>query len=367
MRHLLVPACVCVMTLAGATGTDSKLSMETSKLSLEKFSGRANKNNKNDDRASTPAAPGEPVHADIPIDESTADIARETPESDTQFKIAEPIPLPPIAKPVVHRSPREICESLTDAAKSNDLPVPFFISLLFQESRFNAGVVSPAGAQGIAQFMPETATDMGLKNPFDPLQAIPASARLLRNLVAQFGNLGLAAAAYNAGPRRIQEWLGKKGKLPDETKGYVKTITGRPAENWTAASAAHPGQRLPRRAPCQEAAGLYAWSGPATIPLPARSPLAQRDETPVSKRTVVVSVAAATTAKAAKTAKAESASPVKIAQHGTRVAAIIDVAKVAVKDVVRDDAKPKQSAAAHVIKVASHKSEKPKLAKIAQR
>ena len=78
--------------------------------------------------------------------------------------------------------------------------------------------------------MPETAADVGLDNPFDPLQAIPASARLLRNLFQQFGNLGLAAAAYNAGPKRIQDWLAKKGKLPQETQGYVKIITGRPAE-----------------------------------------------------------------------------------------------------------------------------------------
>ena len=151
-------------------------------------------------------------------------------------------------KPVVHRSHQEVCDTLTQAAQTNNLPVPFFISLLFQESRFKPGVVSSAGAQGIAQFMPETAASMGLENPFDPLQAIPASARLLRNLFQQFGNLGLAAAAYNAGPRRIQDWLDKKGKLPEETQGYVKIITGRPAENWTAATAAHPGQRLPRRA-----------------------------------------------------------------------------------------------------------------------
>ena len=83
------------------------------------------------------------------------------------------------------------------------MPIPFFIRLLFQESGFKPDVVSRAGAQGIAQFMPETAATVGLDNPFDPMQAIAASARLLRNLVRQFGNLGLAAAAYNAGPRRI--------------------------------------------------------------------------------------------------------------------------------------------------------------------
>ena len=117
-------------------------------------------------------------------------------------------------KPVVWRSSQEICDTLITAAQSNDLPIPF-IRLLFQESGFKPDVVSSAGAQGIAQFMPETAATVGLDNPFDPLQAIAASARLLRDLVKQFGNLGLAAAAYNAGPRRIQDCLAKKGKLPD--------------------------------------------------------------------------------------------------------------------------------------------------------
>jgi hypothetical protein len=129
--------------------------------------------------------------------------------------------------------------------------------------------------------MPETAADMGLVNPFDPLQAIPASARLLRKLIAQFGNLGLAAAAYNAGPKRIQAWLTKKDKLPQETQGYVKIITGRPAETWMVADAGHPEIKLPRRAPCQEMAGLLAWNGPRFIPMPRSSPFARTWSVPM--------------------------------------------------------------------------------------
>jgi Transglycosylase SLT domain len=123
-------------------------------------------------------------------------------------------PTAAVAKPVVERSRREICDTLVQSAQSNALPIPFFIRLLFQESGFRPDVVSRAGAQGIACFMPETARSVGLDNPFDPLQAIAASARLLRDLVTKFGNLGLAAAAYNAGPRRINDWLVRKGKLP---------------------------------------------------------------------------------------------------------------------------------------------------------
>jgi hypothetical protein len=179
-----------------------------------------------------------------------------------------PPPLPPRPKPVVERSREEICSTLTREAHANDLPAPFFIRLLFQESGFQPGVVSDAGAEGIAQFMRETSAEVGLENPYDPLQAIPAAARLLRNLAREFGNLGLAAAAYNAGPRRIQDWLARKGKLPQETQGYVKTITGRAPETFTVAAKGSPAVKLPRQAPCQEAAGLLAWDGPERIPMP---------------------------------------------------------------------------------------------------
>lgn len=269
MRQLFVPACVCLMTWSGPAGSDTK-------QSLEAFTGHAE--NKMMAAASaidsqttviekTPAeaiAPERTASLSAPIDIPPQ---REVDES-LQTDVAAPIPLPPIKKPVVERTHREICDTLAYAAQSNDLPAPFFIRLLFQESRFRPGVVSHAGAEGIAQFMPETSADVGLDNPFDPLQAIPASARLLRNLFQQFGNLGLAAAAYNAGPRRIQNWLAKKGKLPEETQGYVKTITGRPAETWMVASAGGAEMRLPRRAPCQDTVGLHAWNGPDHIPLP---------------------------------------------------------------------------------------------------
>ena len=157
------------------------------------------------------------------------------------------------AKLVVYRPMAEVCEAVTQAAKSNNLPVGFFIRLLHQESGFKPDVVSRAGAQGVAQFMPEVAASMGVENPFDPLQAIPASARLLRDLFQTFGTLGLAAAAYNAGPRRIQTWLtAKKATLPEETRGYVRIITGKPAENWRSVAKLVPDSRpLLTHAPCK--------------------------------------------------------------------------------------------------------------------
>jgi hypothetical protein len=92
--------------------------------------------------------------------------------------------------------------------------------------------VSPAGAQGIAQFMPETAAHRGLRNPFDPREALPKAAELLSDLKERFGNLGLAAAAYNAGPRRIEEWLRGNVILPSETAAYVRITTGKSPAAW---------------------------------------------------------------------------------------------------------------------------------------
>jgi soluble lytic murein transglycosylase-like protein len=129
-----------------------------------------------------------------------------------------------------------ICQVLGEVAEENDLPAPLFTRLIWQESRFRNETVSRAGAQGIAQFMPQTAAERGLKDPFNPIQALPASGRFLRDLIAQFGNFGLAAAAYNGGPGRVSRWLAGKGGLPRETRNYVLQITGRTPEHWAEAS-----------------------------------------------------------------------------------------------------------------------------------
>jgi hypothetical protein len=125
-----------------------------------------------------------------------------------------------------------LCNALITSAQENGLPVPFFANLIWQESHLQRDAVSPVGAKGIAQFMPEAAAEVGLLDPFDPQQAIPASARLLRTLRAHFGNLGFAAAAYNAGARRVGEWLDHHTVLPLQTRNYVLRITGYPLEVW---------------------------------------------------------------------------------------------------------------------------------------
>ena len=111
--------------------------------------------------------------------------------------------------------------------------------MIWQESRFRADVVGPLTrsgerAQGIAQFMPRTAAERGLLDPFDPVQALPKSAEFLRELRAEFGNLGLAAAAYNAGPQRLRDYLAGRGGMPAETRAYVAAITGMTVDDWAA-------------------------------------------------------------------------------------------------------------------------------------
>lgn len=125
-----------------------------------------------------------------------------------------------------------LCGALEAAAKRNDLPYPFFTRLIWQESRFDPAAVSPAGAQGVAQFMPGTAAERGLADAFEPARALDESAAYLKELRERFGNLGLAAAAYNAGPGRVGRWLAGTSSLPAETIGYVEIVTGHSVLEW---------------------------------------------------------------------------------------------------------------------------------------
>jgi soluble lytic murein transglycosylase-like protein len=92
---------------------------------------------------------------------------------------------------------------LLAAAARHDVPAALLAAQLMAESNFNPAAVSPAGAQGIAQFMPATAAAYGLGDPFDAEAAIDAQARLMGDLLGQFGKVDLALAAYNAGPAPV--------------------------------------------------------------------------------------------------------------------------------------------------------------------
>jgi hypothetical protein len=125
-----------------------------------------------------------------------------------------------------------ICATIDQVASTERLPPAFLARVLWQESRFVKDATSPAGAAGVAQFMPATAIEVGLTDPRDPGQAIIAAGRLLGQLRARFGNIGLAAAAYNAGAGPVARWLRTNGLLPTETRAYVRRVTGHRVEEW---------------------------------------------------------------------------------------------------------------------------------------
>jgi Transglycosylase SLT domain/SPOR domain len=161
--------------------------------------------------------------------------------------------LPPAAGPQTSSGAdlrESMCLMIESAARANGLPLEFFARVIWQESRFQSDAVGPRtrsgdSAQGIAQFMPRTAAERGLFDPFDPVQALPKSAEFLRELKNQFGNLGLAAAAYNAGPARVRGWLAGRSTLPLETRRYVEAITGISADEWAKGGSREPANPIP--------------------------------------------------------------------------------------------------------------------------
>jgi Transglycosylase SLT domain/SPOR domain len=135
-----------------------------------------------------------------------------------------------------------MCLMMESAATANDLPVEFLTRVIWRESRFDPQAIGPRTrrgmrAEGIAQFMPGTAAERDLDDPFDPVEALPKAAAFLRELRSEFGNLGLAAAAYNAGPQRVRDWMAGARTLPAETRRYVQAITGHDADEWAKAGA----------------------------------------------------------------------------------------------------------------------------------
>lgn len=235
-------------------------------------------------RTITVAEPAPNLHSHLPTsnigeneDNLVAAILRSA-EFDTMDRSRTPIEEPP--RPQL--STDEFCAALTSAAEVSNIPVAFFARLIWQESRFKLDQISSAGAQGVAQFMPRTATEVGLDDPFDPLKALPTSARFLRRLQDQFGNLGLAAAAYNAGSGRIRSWLARKDVLPAETQAYVRNITGNPAENWASESKTLKlARKLPAQAPCEGAGGLSHSQTNVAVPVslaPAISSIVRKAE-----------------------------------------------------------------------------------------
>lgn len=120
--------------------------------------------------------------------------------------------------------PARFAPAIVRAAQRWSVSAHLLAAQLYAESNFNPFARSPAGAEGIAQFMPGSADAMGLSNPFDASAAIDAQARLMRDLLGRFGSVPLALAAYNAGPGAVESC----GCIPPypETTAYVTRILG---------------------------------------------------------------------------------------------------------------------------------------------
>jgi soluble lytic murein transglycosylase-like protein len=113
---------------------------------------------------------------------------------------------------------------ILEAARDNGLPAELIKAVAVAESRMVPTAVSPAGAQGIMQLIPSTASAMGVGDAFDPAQSIRGGSAYLADQAARFGTFELALAAYNAGPNAVV----RHGGIPPyaETKTYVARVMG---------------------------------------------------------------------------------------------------------------------------------------------
>ena len=156
----------------------------------------------------------------------------EVPASDIASAEIVDLPRPPQPKPAVVAAPSPQPEKLSDAdlkpmlAKAGstfDIDTDLLASVIRQESAGHSHAVSRAGAQGLMQLMPGTASDLGVTNTFAPAQNIDGGTAYLNALLSKYhDDLALALAAYNAGPAAVDRWHG----IPPyrETRLYVNRV-----------------------------------------------------------------------------------------------------------------------------------------------
>ncbi len=120
--------------------------------------------------------------------------------------------------------PSEILQLIKQLSSKYQVPFELILSLVKVESDFNPQAISPKGAMGLMQLMPSTANFLGVQNPFDPEENLEAGIRYFKTLLERFGDLSLALAAYNAGPKAVMDYQG----IPPfpETRGFVNKVFG---------------------------------------------------------------------------------------------------------------------------------------------
>jgi soluble lytic murein transglycosylase-like protein len=132
------------------------------------------------------------------------------------------LPLPPASSSPL---PTTLDDMVGAASSRNNIDPDLVMSLIRAESAFNAKAVSHKGALGLMQLMPKTASWLGVEDPMDPVANLEGGTRYLRDLLARYDNdLVIALAAYNAGPRRVEQYRG----VPPypETRIYIAKIIG---------------------------------------------------------------------------------------------------------------------------------------------
>ena len=149
-----------------------------------------------------------------------------------------------------------LCSAIVSVARANDLPIPFFANLIWQESSFDPRPSARPARSAWRSSFRRRRSSTGLMNPFEPVHALFASGRLLRKLNEHFGNLGLAAAAYNAGPQRVMTGWPCAGACRPKPAPMCVRITGHQADQWLSSEFARGPEAtlMPARAPCAEVA-----------------------------------------------------------------------------------------------------------------
>jgi hypothetical protein len=188
---------------------------------------------------------------------------------------------------VVNQTKREaladpFADFVAEAAQRFGVPIRWINVVMMLESGGDARAVSPAGAMGLMQIMPDTWVDLRSRHdfgadPFDPRDNILAGAAYLREMHDRYGSPGFLAA-YNAGPQRYEEYLAFGRELPSETQLYVATIAPMIGETQAGGTLA-----ITRRAiPWQEAA-LFAAVNPAGTAAGSLSPFPLADRASVGR------------------------------------------------------------------------------------